>query len=122
MKFRDLATAAGAILVLDIPWLLIQNMIIRDPFYTGPQGTFRFIPAIIVYLALGYLLLLAESASSAALIGAATYAVYDFTLLAIRKDFSWSQAIADTIWGGILFYLAYQVLEEMKKKKYLKGA
>ena len=117
MKFRDLATAAGAILVLDIPWLLVQNMIIRDPFYSGPQGTFRLIPAIIVYLALGYLLLLAKSASSAALIGAATYAVYDFTLLTVRKDFTWFQAIADTVWGGILFYLAYQVLGEVNKKK-----
>lgn len=116
MKFRDLATAAGAILILDIPWLLAQRMIIQDPFYTGPQGTFRFIPAVLVYFALAYLLLLAESASGAFLIGATTYAVYDFTLLAVRKDFSWFQAIADTTWGGILFYLAYQVLEEIKKK------
>ena len=108
-----MATAAGAILILDIPWLLVQKMVIQDPFYSGPQGTFRFIPAIIVYLALGYLLLQQTSATSAAAVGAATYAVYDFTLLAVRKDFSWFQAIADTTWGGILFYLAYQVLEKM---------
>ncbi len=116
MKFRDLATAAGAILILDIPWLLVQKMVIQDPFYSGPQGTFRLIPAVIVYLALGYLLLQQTSAANAALVGAATYAVYDFTLLAVRKDFSWFQAIADTLWGGLLFYLSYQVLQKIDMK------
>ena len=107
--------AAAAILVMDIPWLLIQRYIIQDPFYSPPTSTFRILPALIVYIALGYLLIQQRSAIQAAITGAAVYAVYDFTLLAVRKDFSWFQAIADTTWGGILFYLSYQVFASVKK-------
>ena len=113
MNFRELATAAGAIAIVDIPWLVLQMLVIKDPFYSTPNAGFRLIPTIIVYLALGFLLLQQTSAQKAAMVGAATYAVYDFTLLALFKDFSWFQAIADTIWGGILFYLSYQVLEKV---------
>lgn len=116
MEFRSFATAAGALLILDIPWLLLQKTVIKDPFYSSDQSTFRFFPALIVYFAMAYLLLLQKSASAAGMVGAATYAVYDFTLLAVRKDFSYMQAIADTTWGGILFYLAYQVLEKIGMK------
>ncbi len=35
--------------------------------------------------------------------GAATYAVYDFTNLATLKNYDFSFAVVDTLWGGVLF-------------------
>ena len=38
-----------------------------------------------------------------ALSWAAVYAVYDFTVMAIFKDYPLYLALGDTLWGGILF-------------------
>jgi uncharacterized membrane protein len=37
------------------------------------------------------------------LTGAAVYAVYDFTVMAVFKDYPLYLALGDTLWGGILF-------------------
>jgi uncharacterized membrane protein len=42
--------------------------------------------------------------------GAAVYAVYDFTNLAILKDYKVQFAVMDTLWGGTLFALAHYIL------------
>jgi uncharacterized membrane protein len=47
------------------------------------------------------------------LTGAATYAVYDFTVLAVRNDFRWSSAVLDTLWGGVLFAATFTVLKKI---------
>jgi uncharacterized membrane protein len=60
-------------------------------------------PTIIIYPALAYLLLEADSVLKAAIYGASTYAVYDFTNLATIQGYEPAFAVADTVWGGILF-------------------
>lgn len=71
----------------------------------------RFGAAAVVYVALALLVLQASSASQAALIGAATYAVYDFTSYTLLKDYDVRIAVADTLWGGALFAIVYTVLD-----------
>ena len=41
--------------------------------------------------------------SRAFLLGLFTYAVYDFTNLALIKDYRLDLAVIDTVWGGLLF-------------------
>ena len=74
----------------------------------------RFWAAPIVYVALAYLLVQMKSLKQAAASGMAVYAVYDFTNLLTFKDYTLSFAIQDTLWGGVLFAIAYSVLEALR--------
>lgn len=41
--------------------------------------------------------------AQAGLIGMLVYGTYNFTTLALLKDYSWNVALKDTLWGGVLF-------------------
>ena len=111
----QLFTAAVVLLLLDLPWLMVsapyvQGMIQR---IQGSPLRFAFLPAAIVYIAMGYLLLQTKTPLEAFYVGAATYAVYDFTNLATLKNYDVSFAVVDTLWGGILFALARFLLNRL---------
>ena len=106
------------LLAIDIPWLWSTG--------TGPKGSltmfekiqgapveFLMWPAAVVYIALAYLLLQQTSTAGAFMNGAAVYAVYDFTNLAIFKNYTLQFAITDTLWGGTLFAIAHYVLSAL---------
>lgn len=97
-------TAAVLLLLVDLPWLfLIGDMaqgIVRR--IQGSDLSLRIVPALIVYLALAYLVTKTESVQEAFQVGVATYAVYDFTTLAMFKQYPLKFALMDTVWGGIL--------------------
>lgn len=98
--------------VIDLPYLSLFAANSFKPMIQAIQGSslvFRYVAAVPVYLALSYLIGLASSWSEAAAIGAATYAVYDFTNYASLKNYTLSFALQDTIWGGILFALTWAV-------------
>jgi uncharacterized membrane protein len=44
----------------------------------------------------------ARAALRGAVLGLTAYGTFEFTSLAILKDWSWTMALADTSWGGIL--------------------
>ena len=46
-----------------------------------------------------------ENIFRAFLLGMCTYGIYDFTNMAIFKDWTINVAIMDTIWGGVLYSL-----------------
>jgi uncharacterized membrane protein len=101
---------ALALLVVDIPWLtliggpygeVVQKIQGGRPMVTRPLA------GIPVYFALAYLVLKAESVQEAFLIGMTTYAVYDFTVMAVFKEYTLGIALADTLWGGLLFGIVY---------------
>jgi hypothetical protein len=99
------------ILLIDIPWLYFNRessarMIQK---IQGSALSIRWLPALLVYPALGFLLDQANSLSNAVLIGLATYAVYDLTNFSILKDYTLEFTIMDILWGGVLFALAYSV-------------
>jgi hypothetical protein len=64
--------------------------------------------------ALAYLALKTTSLKDAFLTGAAVYAVYDFTLMTVFKDYNLGMAVADTLWGGTLFTMTRYVLDRFK--------
>ena len=82
-------TLAVAALVLDLPWLMISSQwsgdMIRD--IQGSALVINPIPAVIVYLALGFLATIPTTPAESFGLGAATYAVYDFTNLATLKKY-----------------------------------
>ena len=80
---------------------------------------FRYASGFIVYLALAYLLLQTKNYKQAFLYGLTTYMVYDFTNYALLKDYDLKFAIADSLWGGILFvivcYIIHNFIIDSKK-------
>jgi hypothetical protein len=109
MNIKDLLLPIVILAIVDIPWLSFNMFVLKDSFYQG-GGPVRLWAALIVYIALAFLLLKAKTATEAFAIGMASYAVYDFTLLTVFNKFSITTALSDTVWGGILFYLSYKVL------------
>ncbi len=108
-KFALVPALAVLIFLVDIPWLYTvsgwSGEMIRD--IQGSSLQMKLVPAAVVYLALGYLATLPSSVMEAFGIGAATYAVYDFTNLATLKAYDPMFAIADTLWGGTLMAAVY---------------
>jgi len=108
-KFALVPALAVLIFLVDIPWLYTVSRwsgeMIRD--IQGSALQMKLLPAAVVYLALGYLATLPSSVMEAFGIGAATYAVYDFTNLATLKAYDPMFAIADTLWGGTLMAAVY---------------
>lgn len=98
--------------LIDAPWLYLTSPYVI-PIYEKIQGgplSVTPLAAIVVYVALAWLLIQQTSITGAFLNGAAIYAVYDFTNLTIFKNFSLAMAVADTVWGGCLFAISYYVL------------
>ena len=111
-QLTQLFVAAFAVFLVDLPWLMVSA-----PYVSGMiqriQGSglkMLYLPAAVVYLALGYLVLQTKTPLEAFYMGAATYAVYDFTNLATLKSYDFSFALVDTLWGGVLFALVRFVL------------
>lgn len=99
------------IILVDIPWLWGSSgwsgQMVRN--IQGSPIQFNYAAALVVYIALGYLATIPKSYQEAFLIGFTTYAVYDFTNLAILKNYDLGFAVADTFWGGILFTIVYGI-------------
>ena len=72
-----------------------------------------------VYLFLAYMLLETSTYQKAFLYGVCIYGVYDFTTLGIFKRYDYRFALADTLWGGILFVLSKYVVNKLKGMKYI---
>ena len=106
------------IILVDLPWLILgsknSKSMIRD--IQGSDLTVKWIPSIIVYIALSYLILIPQTVTEAFLLGSATYAVYDFTNLATLNKYSTWFAITDSLWGGILFAIVFKIIEWLKLK------
>jgi uncharacterized membrane protein len=105
---KDFILAMILLPVLDIPWLKFFAM----PQF--PNARFQLVPALVVYAALAFLLLQQTGVLGSFLNGAAVYAVYDFTTLITHPSSSLSFAIADTLWGGTLFALAFFILDKLR--------
>ena len=108
-------TAVLLLILIDMPWLFLIGETAQKLIYRiqGSDLKLKYVPALAVYLALAYLVLKTESPMEAFKVGAATYAVYDFTNLAMFKNYTLQFALMDTIWGGILFAMARYALDRI---------
>jgi uncharacterized membrane protein len=103
---------AFLIFLIDIPWLYASSEwvggMIRD--IQGSALQMKLWPAAIVYLALAYLATIPRTHMEAFLMGTSVYAVYDFTNLATLKNYQPAFAVADSLWGGILFTIVSYII------------
>jgi uncharacterized membrane protein len=117
MEAQKLLLIAVVMVLVDIPWLWY----IGDKFGSmvqkiqgGRPMDARLFAAIPVYLAMAWLLTRASDMKEAFFIGACTYAVYDFTSMTIFQGYDLSVALMDTVWGGVLFTIAYWLGKQFK--------
>lgn len=103
--------------LVDLPWLSMISgnySAIVEKIQCGRDVRMRPMAGLVVYPALAYLLTKATSIKDAFLIGLTAYAVYDFTLLAAFKEYPLYMAVADSLWGGILFMIVYFLIQKFK--------
>lgn len=114
--FYSFAAAFVVLLAVDAVWLFFvgPTALAMTATIQGSPVAFRVLPALVVYVALAYLVQLPTTTKDAALLGAAVYAVYDFTNLALLKKYSPAMAVADTMWGGVLFAVTHTILKHFK--------
>jgi uncharacterized membrane protein len=112
---KTLLKTAAVIFIIDIFWLSTAGIYARKMTeeIQGSPLQVRYIGAIIVYLLLAHMLLQTTSTQQAFIYGACIYGVYDFTSYAILNRYDWKLAVADTIWGGILFVLSRHLLKAL---------
>ena len=60
---------------------------------------------LLVLVLYKFIILDRKSPTDAFMLGLCVYGVFDFTNIAIFKNYKWMPAILDTLWGGVLFYL-----------------
>lgn len=109
---RNLIPLALLFVVCDIPWLYLSSSHAQQMIKTIQGGLpfrMRWEAAPPIYLALAFLVQQARSTADAFLIGLSTYAVYDFTNYATLAKYDLSFAIADSLWGGVLFSIVREV-------------
>jgi uncharacterized membrane protein len=108
-----LAKAALALFIVDLFWLATGGIYGRRliELVQGKPIEVRFVSAIFVYFFLAYMLLQTNSSFQAFMYGVCIYGVYDFTNHAVFDQYDWKFAIADTLWGGVLFVGARQLIK-----------
>lgn len=112
-----LVALATILAVCDIPWLLWVAPWAKSMFgrvQGGAPMEFRLAALPPIYLALAYLLSRTGGPADAFLMGAAVYAVYDFTNLATLGKYELNFALADSFWGGCLFAIARAVADRLR--------
>lgn len=104
------------LIAVDLPWLLLGSKMSKAMILSiqGSELKMRWAPGLLVYVALAYLIHLPKSSLDAFLLGLCTYAVYDFTNLATLNNYSLRFAIMDSLWGGTLFVIVYNLLKYFK--------
>ena len=117
MNAEVLLKTAGILFCIDIFWLLTGGIFARNMTerIQGQPLSVRYVSAGLVYLFLAYMLLETSSYKQAFIYGLCIYAVYDLTNHALFERYDWKFAIADSMWGGILFVGARYVLKNFFK-------
>jgi uncharacterized membrane protein len=112
-SLKQMIIAAILFVLVDLPWLLTagQYALRMTERIQGSPVILQYGPALVVYIAVAYLVYQVNTVQEAALLGAATYAVYDFTSLTVLKKYEWQIAVADSLWGGALFAIVFTLLK-----------
>jgi uncharacterized membrane protein len=115
--FLRLVLVALLVLAIDIPWLLLVSSwasSVIQRIQRGVPMTFLWWAAIPVYLAIAYLITEVTTDKNAFFVGAATYAIYDFTNLSTLGKYEVRFAVADSLWGGTVFWLTRMVAKALR--------
>jgi len=121
-SIQDLIWIAAAFLVFD--YFYLSNVVgIFDSVITAIQGSginFRMLGAVGAYAAIVYqfyhFIYNKEGANvtDAFVLGATSYAIYDFTNYALFNDYPIGVGLMDTLWGGVLYSLVFWAFQSYK--------
>jgi uncharacterized membrane protein len=108
MSIRLLKIAC-IIFVIDLIWLATGGLYFRNmvSLIQAHPVVIKYAPLVIIYFALAYILSTATDIKTAGMLGIAVYAVYDMTNYALFKQYDVGIAVADIVWGGVLFVFSY---------------
>jgi uncharacterized membrane protein len=67
----------------------------------GATGSYIFL----IFVLYKFIILERKPPTDAFLLGLCIYGIYDFTNIAIFKNYKLLPALVDTVWGGVLFYM-----------------
>lgn len=73
---------------------------------------------LLVLVLYKFIILDRKSPTDAFMLGLCVYGVFDFTNIAIFKNYKWMPAILDTLWGGVLFYLVTFITYKIMSIRY----
>lgn len=112
LRLKQLSIAFITLLLLDAIWISLRfkaYAAVTEKVQGSPMRA-KLIPALICYAFLGFgLYLVLPNPTLAFFIGLVIYGVYNFTNLALLKNYDTIVAVQDTIWGGILFFSSISV-------------
>ena len=111
-ELKNILGLAIIIFLLDLPWLSLiggQYTAVLQAIQGGQEVRMRPLAGIVVYPALAFLALKTESLRDAFFTGLAVYAVYDFTILSAFAKYPLYLAVADSIWGAVLFTIVFWI-------------
>ena len=111
----QLILTAFLMVLVDLPWLSVIGGHYSDIVKTiqgGREVRMRPLAGAVVYPAMAFLALKTKSLQDAFLTGLAVYAVYDFTVMAVFKDYPLYIAVADALWGAFLFMTIFWLREK----------
>lgn len=116
MPILSYALTAIMIFIVDLLWLSTggRYAVRMTEKIQGQPVKFRYGSALVVYIFLSYIVLETKSYKQAFLYGLSLYAVYDFTNHALLENYDIKFAIADSLWGGILFVIVHHLLKVFK--------
>lgn len=86
------------------------NLLAAGLFYLIYLSTLLY---LILLPALSSRLPLSTLLTQAFLFGFAAYATYDLTNLAVMRGYTWSLALADMVWGGVLTLLTVLIVYKL---------
>ena len=77
-------------------------------------------PAVFTYVLMAvilnyFIISVNKTPFDAFILGFCTYGIFDFTNLAIFKNYNFKTAIIDTLWGAILFFIVTFLTYKLKK-------
>ena len=106
------------LLVLDFIYLSLVSNHFNDLLVNiqGSKLQMKYIPALFAYIFIVfglYYFIIRDNRSifDAMLLGWVIYAIYEFTNMAIIKNWSWKTVAIDGIWGGLLFGLTTYIVK-----------
>ena len=113
----NLLTVAIIVSILDFIWIggyLLNHFrpmierVQKEPMVVNPY--YVIISYIILITLVTIIIPKCSSIEEAFLIGFLVYAVYDSTNFATLKNWDFSIALVDSLWGGVLFALTYYIM------------
>ena len=111
------------LVVIDVVYLYFIGKSVFDKAVFAIQKSpivAKMPPAIFTYVLMAFILnyfiiSVNKSPFDAFILGFCTYGIFDFTNLAIFKNYNFKTAIIDTLWGAILFFVVTFITYKLKK-------